>query len=346
MTTAAPSPRTADSGSVRSAGKGRIPGILLGGAVAGLAAACGPLLPGASPLILAMVAGVVLANTVGPPAAAGPGLTFCSQTLLRAGIVLLGLQIVLGDILALGAGASAVLVAVVVCGLLGTLLIGRALRLPPSLTLLVACGFSICGAAAVGAAAGVADPRRERDQDVVTAVALVVLCGTLMIPLLPLAAASLGLDAADAGLWAGAAVHEVAHVVAVGAVLGGDAPETAVVAKLGRVLMLAPAVAVLGLHLRRRRAVSAGGRRPPIVPPFVLGFLAMVALRSTVPPPEVVLDVAAAARTLLLAAAMFALGCGVRLHALVAVGPRPLILAGLSTLLVAAVALGGVLLVG
>ncbi|WP_010524611.1 YeiH family protein [Nesterenkonia sp. F] len=289
---------------------------------------------------------MVLANTAGPPAAAGPGLTFCSQTLLRVGIVLLGLQIVLGDVLALGTGTSAVLVAVVVCGLLGTLLIGRALRLPPTLTLLVACGFSICGAAAVGAAAGVADPRRERDQDVVTAVALVVLCGTLMIPLLPLAAAQVGLDAADAGLWAGAAVHEVAHVVAVGAVLGGDAPETAVVAKLARVLMLAPVVAVLGLHLRRRGAAPSEGRRPPIVPPFVLGFLAAVVLRSLAPPPEAVLDVAAAAQTLLLAAAMFALGCGVRLRALAAVGPRPLILAGLSTLLVAVVALGGVLLVG
>ena len=347
-----------------------LPGIALA-ATAGVAATvAGSFLPGMSPLLLAIIVGIVVANLVPLPAATAPGMTYSSKTLLRAGIVLLGLQVVLGDIVGLGAGMIAVVIVIVAGGILGTLLIGRALGTSPVLTILVACGFSICGAAAVGAVAGVVDPEQKKDEDAVTAVALVVLFGTLMIPLLPLAAGLLGLDTTTAGLWAGGGVHEVAQVVAVGGVLGGGALTVAVIVKLARVLMLAPVIAVLSIRARRaagrateRTSTSAPDTAearsatlpsptgnhptslPPIVPLFVAGFLAMVLVRSFIPLPEVVLTTASLAQTLLLSTAMFALGCGVKVRTLVQVGVRPFVLAALSTLLVAGLALGGVLLV-
>ena len=345
---------------------GRLPGIALA-ATAGVASTiAGSFLPGMSPLLLAIIVGIIVANLVPLPAATAPGMTYSSKTLLRAGIVLLGLQVVLGDIVGLGIGMIAVVVVIVAGGILGTLLIGRLLGTPPVLTILVACGFSICGAAAVGAVAGVVDPEQKKDEDAVTAVALVVLFGTLMIPLLPVTAGLLGLDTTTAGLWAGGGVHEVAQVVAVGGVLGGGALTVAVIVKLARVLMLAPVIAVLSIRARRAAGratdLESGhgtGRSaalpsptgnhpttlPPIVPLFVAGFLAMVLVRSFVPLPEVVLTTAGLAQTLLLSTAMFALGCGVKIRNLVHVGIRPFILAALSTLLVAGLALGGVLLV-
>ena len=228
-------------------------------------------------------------------------------------------------------------------GILGTLALGRALGVDRGLTLLVACGFSICGAAAVAAAAGVTDPDEEHEENTITAVALVVLCGTLMIAAVPAVAALLQLDTETGGLWAGASIHEVAQVVAAGGALGGAALTLAVIVKLARVLMLAPVMAVLSLQQRRRGA--GDGKRPPLVPLFVLGFLAMVLLRSLAPLPESVLEPASLLQTGLLAAAMFALGTGVKVRNLLQVGPRPLALAGLSTVLVAAIALGGVILV-
>ncbi|MEE1617208.1 YeiH family protein [Brachybacterium sp. J153] len=320
------------------------PGLLLALGVAGGSMLLAPLLPGVSALVVAIVVGIVLANAVPLPEVLAPGLSIASKRLLRIGIVLLGLEVALGDLLALGAPMLLVVLAVVTLGILGTVGLGRLLGVERGLTLLIACGFSICGAAAVAAAAGVTDPEDEHEERTITAIALVVLCGTVMIAAVPALAALLHLAPETAGLWAGATIHEVAQVVAAGGALGGGALAVAVVVKLARVVLLAPVIAVLGVQ--QRRAGRTDGTRPPLVPLFVLGFLAMVALRSLVPLPTLALEAGSVLQTLLLAAAMFALGTGVRLRRLVQVGGRPFALAALSTLLVAGIGLGGVLLVG
>lgn len=332
LTTAAPSIR-----------RTLAPGLLLCLAVAVLAQLIAPLIPGVSALIIAIVVGIAVANTTGLPSVVTAGTDFSAKKLLRAGIVLLGLQLVLGDILALGAPMLLVVVVIVAGGIFGTMALGRLLGVAPRLTLLIACGFSICGAAAVAAAAGVTDPEDEHEEDTVTAVALVVLCGTAMIALIPAASALLGLAPGTAGLWAGGSIHEIAQVVAAGGVLGGGALAVAVIVKLARILMLAPVMAVLST--RERRHGGADGKRPPLVPLFVLGFLAMVLLRSFLPLPAVVVDAGSVLQTTLLAAAMFALGTGVKVRALLRVGARPFALAAASTVLVASIALLGVLFV-
>lgn len=328
------------------------PGLALCVAAAGVSLAAGSLLPNVSPLIVAILLGAIAANAVTLPASFTPGLALASKRFLRVGIVFLGLQVALTDIRGLGVPTLLVVVVIVAGGLLGTVLLGRLLRVPPHLSLLVACGFSICGAAAVAGTAGVTDPDDDAEEDTVTAVALVVIFGTFMIPLVPALAHLLGLDERTAGMWAGGSIHEIAQVVAVGGVLGGAGLTTAVLVKLTRVLMLAPVMAALSVRERRRgrAAVAAGDpgtapRQPAIVPLFVVGFLAMVLARSFLPLPAGVLDAGRILQTLLLAAAMFGLGCGARIRSLVQVGLRPFALAGLSTVLVASIALVGVLLV-
>ena len=245
-----------------------------------------------------------------------------------------------------------VVACIVMGGMLGTVLLGRLLRVSPNLSLLIACGFSICGAAAVAGAAGVTDPDDKAEEDTITAVALVVIFGTLMIPLVPLVASLLGLDVVTAGKWAGGSTHEIAQVVAIGGVIGGGALAVAVVVKLARVLLLAPVIAVLSFRRRRLQRSDVPGRQasrtklPPIVPPFILGFLAMVLLRSFVTLPGAVLGTGEMLQTLLLAAAMFGLGCGVKVRNLLKVGLRPFVLATASTLLVAVIAYAGVALAG
>ncbi|MEU5943353.1 putative sulfate exporter family transporter [Micromonospora sp. NPDC047548] len=319
------------------------PGVALCAGAAGVALVGGLLLPTVSPLLIAIVLGAALCNVVRLPAVFSPGLAFAAKRLLRLGIVLLGLQLVLSDILRLGSGMIAVVVVTVLAGLVGTMFIGRLLGISVTQRLLIACGFSICGAAAVAAADGVVDAEEE---EVVTAVALVVIFGTLMIPAVPLAAEALGLSTTQTGLWAGGSIHEVAQVVAVGGTVGGAALSLAVVVKLARVLLLAPVITVLSLRQRRMRtSLPAGGKRPPVIPLFVVGFLAMAALRTTGLLPGAVLTGARTAQTALLAAAMFALGCGVRVQTLSRVGVRPFLLASGSTAVVAGVSLVGVLAV-
>ncbi|RDI35535.1 putative integral membrane protein (TIGR00698 family) [Rhodococcus sp. AG1013] len=320
-----------------------VPGIALSACAAVVAMGVRHFVPTLSPLLIAIVLGALTANLVVLPASFGAGITFSSKKLLRVGISLLGLQLVLGDILGLGWGVIAMVVAIVVLGIIGTMFVGSLLGLSWTQRVLIACGFSICGAAAVAAADGVVEADEE---EVLTAVALVVIFGTLMIPTIPLISSAIGFDDTEAGLWAGGSIHEVAQVVAAGGIIGGAALTVATIVKLARVLMLAPVMAALSI-MQRRRTIGQGTttKRPPLIPLFVLAFLGLVVIRSTGILPAGLLSAASSLQTALLTAAMFALGAGVRIATIKKVGIRPFILAAASTVWVAVIALVGVMMV-
>ena len=173
----------------------------------------------------------------------------------------------------------------------GTRLLGRRLGVPGPRSLLIATGFSICGASAVAAMEPVAGGDEE---DTGVAVALVTLCGSLAIVILPLLRVPLGLDVAQFGSWAGASVHDVGQTVATAQRVPGSLT-TAVVVKLTRVVLLAPLVAVWdSVRAGPARCAAGGGHRPPPVPLFVAGFLAAVALTSSGVLPHAVLATARA----------------------------------------------------
>jgi uncharacterized integral membrane protein (TIGR00698 family) len=325
-----------------------LPGLAAAALAVAVAFGAHVVLP-AIPLLTASVAlGIIVAQV---PAmrfwldgVLAPGLRFAARTLMRAGIVLLGLKLSLIDIGHLGVVAILVIVGIVLATFVGTYWMGRLLRLPGTQALLVATGFSICGASAIGAMGSVT---RSSHEEQATPVALVTLCGTLAIGVLPLLQAPLGLSDLQFGHWVGASVHDVGQVVATAQTAGSAALAIAVVVKLTRVLMLAPLVAGVGLVLRRRDrlgaiAVDVAARRPPIVPLFVAGFLVAVLLRSFLPLPPVVLDTADAVQTILLAAALFGLGAAVRFGTLVRTGGRALAVGLLSWVLIAALALAAV----
>jgi uncharacterized integral membrane protein (TIGR00698 family) len=232
-------------------------------------------------------------------------------------------------------------VVIVVITFFGTQLLGRWMGVSPGTSLLVATGFSICGASAVAAMDGVT---RNEEDEVVTAIVLVTLFGSLAIVVLPLLQHPLGLSDIEFGLWTGASVHDVAQTVATASVVGPSALAAAVVVKLTRVLLLAPMVAGVSLWRRRGETAVYGARRPPLVPLFVVGFLAMVGLRSTGLIPEQALACAQIIESIVLAAALFGLGAGVHLRSLARTGGRATLLGLCSWGLVGTIAYGGVLL--
>ncbi|KQV13406.1 MULTISPECIES: YeiH family protein [unclassified Kitasatospora] len=280
------------------------------------------------------------AVVVGPAKA---GLALAARRLMRAGIVLLGLRLGLRDVLGLGWATVLMVLAVVAATFFGTCWLGRKLGLPGDQPLLIATGYSICGASAIGA---VGQATGSDEEDIATSCALVTLCGTLAIAVLPLLQGPLGLDAGEFGRWVGAGVHDVGQVVATAQTAGPVALREAVLVKLIRVAMLAPLVAGVAVAVARRPGRAAGVARPPLLPLFVVGFLAMVALNSTGAVPVVALELAGHAQELLLAAALFALGSAVRLGALARTGGRVALLGLASWVLVAGAAYGGVLLTG
>ncbi|MDP4929710.1 MAG: putative sulfate exporter family transporter, partial [Ilumatobacteraceae bacterium] len=239
-----------------------------------------------------------------------------------------------------------VVVGVVALTFLGTLWLGPRLGVSKSLSLLIATGFSICGASAVAAIEGVV----EADEEEVTyAIALVTLCGSLAIVLLPLLRNSLGLsDPQLFGSWVGASVHDVAQVIATSSTGGETAVHAATVVKLSRVVLLAPLVASVSIWARRPSSglvANADKKQVSIVPIFVIGFLVMIALRTTGIIPDSWLAKLKTIEQVCLASALVGLGSDVRITRLIKVGGRPLLLALVSWFGIAVVSLIGVRLV-
>jgi len=318
----------------------RMPGLVVA-ASAALVSWLGHFAVPAVPMLTAAVAlGIVVGQvpTLQPvlEGRLAPGLLVASRRLLRLGIVLLGLKLSLVDIAGLGWVTIVTTIGVVVVTFAGTIGLGRAFGLPGHQPVLVASGFSICGASAIGAMAATV---RAKDEEQAVPVAL----GTLAIAVLPALWHPLGLSATGFGHWVGAGVHDVGQVVATAQLAGPTALAVAVVVKLTRVLMLAPMVAITAT-VERRRAIEPSGPPPAIVPLFIAGFLVAVLLNTFVPLPDWLLTTADVAQTALLATALFALGASIRVAELVHTGWRALIVGLTSWALVAALAYGAVLL--
>lgn len=269
---------------------------------------------GISALTLAIVLGIVVGNTLYPRIAAGSaaGVGFSKQILLRAGIILYGLRLTFQDIA--GVGLHGVLLDALMLAstfglacLLGTRLFG----LDRTTTLLIGAGSSICGAAAVMATEPVV---RGRAEQVAVAVSTVVVFGTLGIFLYP-ALFQLdqdwGLLPRDPGTWGvyiGATVHEVAQVVAAGRSIGIEAADTAVIAKMVRVMMLAPFLILLSAWLARDKAHRRqhSGATKITIPWFAVGFVLVAGLNSLVSLPPALVSHVNDLDTFLLAMAMAA----------------------------------------
>jgi len=291
------------------------------------------LVPLASPLLIALLLGVVVVNSPWRTHIVLVGHQLTTRTMLRLGVVLLGLRLPIQDILSLGPRGLVVIALTVTVTFTVTCAIGDRLGIDRGLVTLIATGFSICGAAAIAAVEG---GIKRRNEDVALAIAMVTIFGTAMIVALPLASHVLGLSAREQGVWAGASIHEVAQVVAAATTAGAAAVAIATTVKLGRVSLLA-----LAYVAARRRDGGAvlDGVSPPPVPWFVVGFLVSAAVATADILPSQVLDGADMVTTLLLAGAMFGLGLGMHVHSLFPVPLRVLGLAAASTAVAASVSL-------
>ncbi|MBS4003750.1 MAG: YeiH family protein [Afipia sp.] len=291
-----------------------------------------------SPLILAIVLGMVFHNAIGTPLRAKAGVTFALRKVLRFAIILLGLQLTAAQIADVGPAGIAVIALTLVATFVFTTWAGRLLGVEKKLTELIAAGTSICGASAVIATNTVTN---AGDEDVAYAVACVTVFGSIAMFVYPLLPALLHLDARAYGLWSGASIHEIAQVVAAAYQDGRQAGEFGTIAKLSRVAMLAPMVIALGLMANRsnRRAgvTSAGGRAP--MPWFVLGFAALVGLNSIVTIPPEAKSIIVTATTVLLSMALAAMGLETDIGKLRAKGLRPLALGAAAFLFIAAFSL-------
>ena len=236
---------------------------------------------------IAIVLGLLLRNAFGIPAALVPGLKFSVTTILRLGIVLVGIRLSAFDVARLGLAGLPVVLAAVAAGLVFVTWFNRKLGLPPRLGTLIAAGTSICGVTAIVSTA----PAIEADErEVAYAVANVVAFGLFGMLVYPYIAHTLLSHSESVGLFLGTAIHDTSQVV--GASLtyrqmyADDVVlRVATVTKLTRNLFLAAVIPLLTwLHYRHsqdgKRASGVSLDRKVLVPTFILGFVAMAVVRT------------------------------------------------------------------
>ena len=311
-----------------------LPGLTLTGGIA-LAAFALRQIPGVgmfSPMILATVIGMLFHNLVGTPAICRPGVVFSLKKILRLGIILLGFQLMLSQVAAVGVIGVAIILVTLVATFAVTKFLGRVMGVDPKLAELIGAGTSICGASAVIATNTVTE---GSDADVAYAVACVTVFGSLAMLLYPLLPGLLHLSPRDFGLWSGASIHEIAQVVAASFQDGQTAGQFGTVAKLTRVMMLAPLVIGLGMIAAHKARGSAKERKAPPMPWFVLGFIAVMLLNSviTVAPHEKAQIVTLT--NFLLSMALAAMGLETDFAKLKQEGLKPLMLAACAWIFIA-----------
>lgn len=274
-----------------------------------------------SPALLALGAGVLMASLLrNSGAMLSPGLAFSQRTLLRLAVVLLGSRLFFPDVLSLHPLeiAASIGVIIVVC-LTGALAL-RVMSTVNNVPALLMVGTAVCGASAIAAASLVL---RTRESETSQSIVLVTLFGCVFMTAVHPLALWLGLDMRQTATWAGASLHEVAHVVGAAASWPDGAIVHATVIKLIRVACLAPVL----VFLTWLTSSKNGAHKPPLLPAFLLGFTAVSVLTSLHILPEVLIQTARATSGFLLVMALFAIGAATRWSQLVRTGWRTIAIA-------------------
>jgi uncharacterized integral membrane protein (TIGR00698 family) len=323
-----------------------IPGVLLCIAVAGVSAA----LEGAErrlfahpyveALVLAILLGMAVRSFWKPPERWQVGIAFSAKQLLEVAVMLLGASVSFAAIAASGIALLGAIAAVVVATLGFSFALSRMLGLTTRLSILIACGNSICGNSAIAAVAPVIGADAD---EIASSISFTAILGVMMVLGLPLLIPLLQLSATQYGILAGLTVYAVPQVLAATLPAGLVSTQIGTLVKLMRVLMLGPIVVALSLFAPRMQ----GGARSSkgvgffrLVPWFILGFLALAALRSIDVVPAAVIGPLTAITGFLTVISMAALGLGVDVRVLATVGGRVTAAVTLSLLLLLAISIG------
>lgn len=297
-----------------------------------------------SPLIIGIVLGMAYANSLRNhlPATWGPGIKFCSKSILRLGIILYGFRLTFQDVVAVGLPGIVIDCIIVAVTILGGVMVGKWLKMDSDIALLTSIGSGICGAAAVlGAEATI----KTQPYKTAVAVATVVIFGTLSMFLYPIGyrAGIIDLTPDQMGIFSGATLHEVAHAVGAGNAMGDEIANVSIITKMIRVMLLVPVLLILGWWAaasarKRLKAATAGandnadgtakaGKGKVQVPWFAFGFLLVIGFNSLDLLPAPMVGWINDFDTFLLTMAMAALGAETSFDKFKQAGAKPFVLA-------------------
>lgn len=320
-----------------------VPGLIVTAGLATIATLLGRVAPVVGAPVMAIACGVVISVVRRPSAQLVPGISFASRKVLQGSIVVLGLGLSFGQVLATGARSLPVLIGTLAVALGMAWLAGRLLRLPADVRTLIGVGTAICGASAIAATDAVID---ADEADVSYAMATIFTFNVVAVLVYPTIGRALGLSQGSFGLWAGTAINDLSSVVAAATIYGHTAASYGVIVKLTRTLAIVP----IGLVLAARRGWRRGeGPRESsgaltglrrIVPLFIVVFVAAVLVNTLGLIPSGWHRLLSGLATWMITAALGAIGLSTDIRQIHRAGPRPLLLGAILWLTVGLASLG------
>lgn len=279
---------------------------------------------GAPVMLFALLLGMAL-NFLSGDGQCKAGIEYTARTVLRLGVALLGLRLTLAQMAALGWKPVVMVIVIVTVTILTSIVVAKALGFNRLFGLLTGGATAICGASAALALAAAlpAHPQKEK-ATLFTVIGVSALSTTAMI-VYPMLCKLLELSPQQAGVFLGGTIHDVAQVVGAGYSMSRETGDAATVVKLMRVAMLLPVILCATLVTRAQNAGS-GGVRPPLLPAFAVGFLALACINSTGWVPAAVQQLGNDASRWALTIAISALGMKTQLKELASVGIKPIAL--------------------
>lgn len=262
-------------------------------------------------MIISILLGMSWKGLMDVPAGSDSGITFSSKTLLRAGIILMGLRLNIEQIISAGFSIILIDIAVITFTLIVMMYLGKIFSIDRHLSALIAVGTAVCGAAAIVAVAPLIGAKKELTA---ISVAFIAIMGTVVTIVYTFLYPFLGLDSYSFGLLTGATLHELAHVIAAAAPGGDISSDTALLVKLGRVALLIPVAFILAALFNKKLPDAPTQKRKlkdlPI-PWFIFGFLLMCLVNTVGILSETITQMLIALSIFLLSMAMAGLGLSV-----------------------------------
>ena len=270
------------------------------------------------------------------------GIDFTASTLLRAGVVLLGLRIALGDLAVLGWQTALMLAGAIFTTIVLGVGLAKILGLQKRFGALTGGSVAICGASAALAISTILPKGENHERDTLLTVIGVTAMSTIAMVLYPIIAGQLGMTDTEAGIFLGGTIHDVAQVVGAGYSVSESAGDMATLTKLVRVAMLMPVVLIMMLVIKRfyKTNTQAEGGEVPKMPLFLIGFIALMLLNSFVTLPEFVIEAGTQVSRFFLVVSITAIGMKSNLGKLAEVGVLPIVMIVVETLWIALLILG------
>ena len=270
------------------------------------------------------------------------GIDFTASTLLRAGVVLLGLRIALGDLAVLGWQTALMLAAAILTTIIVGVGLAKLLGLQKRFGALTGGSVAICGASAALAISTILPKGENHERDTLLTVIGVTAMSTIAMVLYPIVAAQLGMNDTEAGIFLGGTIHDVAQVVGAGYSVSDSAGDMATLTKLVRVAMLMPVVLIMMIAIKHfyKAKSQADGAQVPKMPMFLVGFIVLMLLNSFVTLPEVVIETGTQISRFFLVVSITAIGMKSNLGKLAEVGMLPIVMIVAETLWIALLILG------